>query len=612
MRNQLEKLTSIQRKYLAIILVSAILLFMFFVMLFSSRGIFNIPADSGTVDEIAHIPAGYSYIKYGDFRLNPEHPPLAKALAGFPLLFQKDISGPKDDWSWEGINQWEAGWYMLYEAGNDPAEILFWTRLPIILLTIGLGLFLYKWAAELYGRKVGLLVLTLFAFYPDIIAHGRLVTTDIAAAFGFVVAIYFFDKMLQKPTARTIIFAALIFALAQLLKFSAFLLFIILFLIVLFKAFLERKEKKFWPSFWQYFKYFFLVCVLSVIFVWIVYIPFVWNTPASVEHEVIERNLTSNPDTLALRNFLHSFENNPITRGLGHYLLGIMLVVGRVEGGNATFILGQLSDKSISWYFPVTWLLKTSISIIIFTFWALIAFLLKKGKSTKEVYKVTLFLIPIAIYWAVTLKGSLNIGIRHLLPTVPFVLLLIGYLFNQVYSVAKITYKKVIVIILMLFMIISTLLYFPHYISYFNEFVPKNERYNYLTDSSLDWGQDLLRLKQYIDENNIDEIKIDYFGGSVPDYYISQAVDWHSSYGPTTGWLAISATFYQSSKLYGEMEGKWSYEWLDEIEPTAIIGGSILVFNIPENYLKNNTPVSSYPIKELDFPGSIKYRKVGL
>ena len=161
-----------QRKYFAAFFVFLILGFMFLLAFFSSRGIFGIPGDSGTVDEIAHIPSGYSYDRYLDFRLNPEHPPLAKALAGFPLAIQNSINGIKSDWSWEGINQWEAGWYLLYEAGNDPANVLFWARLPMIFLMIGLGLFIYKWAAELWSRRMGLLVPAVR--FTDVIAHGGL------------------------------------------------------------------------------------------------------------------------------------------------------------------------------------------------------------------------------------------------------------------------------------------------------------------------------------------------------------------------------------------------------------------------------------------------------
>ncbi len=593
------------KKWLVPSSVIFILGFMFSLAFFSSKGAFGDPGDSGTVDEIAHIPSGYTYINDQDFRLNPEHPPLAKALAGFPLVL-KGIKGPESDWSWSGINQWEAGWFMIYENGNNPKEVFFWSRLPMMLLMIGLGLFLFKWARELFGSKIALIVLTLYAFYPDVLAHGRLVTTDIAAAFGYVISIYFFDRALNKFTWKSILIAAVAFALAQLLKFSAFLLFGILLIMVIVKAIINRKEKGgFGPGFLGGFKSYFFVCALSVLFVWIAYIPFVWKTPADVEHKLIEANLTQDPKTLPLRNFAHKFESNPVARGLGHYTLGIMLVVARVEGGNKTFIMGHSSDKSISWYFPVAWLLKTQIPIILLVLISTIWLIFAWPQDKKDKWILTLLLTPIIVYWAFTLKGSLNIGIRHLIPTVPFVIMLIGYTISKLFA-SK--YKNIscwAVLVLIVYMIISTVSNYPNFISYFNEATPKDKRYTRLIDSSLDWGQDLLRLKKYIDENDIKNIKVDYFGGSVPKYYIPEASEWHSEYGPTTGWLAVSATFYQSSKLVGKQEGKWSYHWLDKMTPKAIIGGSILVFNITIDDIRNNPPISPYPITKVIAPNSI-------
>lgn len=612
MKKFLEKLSEKQKKYITAGLVFLILLTMFLVALFSSRGAFGNPGDSGSVDEVAHIPSGYSYVKYGDFRLNPEHPPLAKAIAGLPLALMPDINGPKDDWSWNGINQWEAGWYMIYEAGNDPAKVLFWSRLPMMLLMIGLGLFIYKWARELFGRKTALFTLLLFAFYPDVIAHGRLVTTDIAAAFGFVVGTYYFSKAIEKKTWNWIVIGAAAFALAQLLKFSAFLLFFVFLILIVIRAIQEKKSKGFWSPFWSYFKTYFWVSLISLFFVWLVYIPFTWNTPVNIEHQLIETNLTADHKTLFFRNMLHSLEGNVVTRALAHYLLGVIMVFMRVAGGNATFIMGHLSDKSIAWFFPVAWLIKTPITIIILFLTSIVAYIARK-KTKENAWIGSLLLTPIIIYWAFTLKGSLNIGIRHLMPTIPFVLLVIAYLVYPVFNNAKkYLSQKIILVILAVYLIVSTMSYYPGFVGYFNESVPRDDRHNYLVDSSLDWGQDLLRLKKYVDDNNIKSIKVDYFGGSQTDYYLPQAREWHSSYGPTTGWIAVSATFYQSSKLYGEMEGKWSYSWLDNIKPETIIGGSILVFNVTSQDLKDNPPASPYPIKQIDIPKTTTERKVGL
>lgn len=606
-----KKMKTTNKKWLAGIL--AILLFatMFTIMIFAAIG------DSGTVDEIAHIPSGYSYDRYGDYRLNPEHPPLAKALAGFPLLFL-DLKDIRLDWTWNAIDQWDAGWHMIYGGGTDPAQIIFWARLPMILLTLGLGLLLYFWSKKLYGRKVSLLVLALYAFYPDILGHGHLVTTDIAAAFGFVVSIFAFDLMLEKKTWKYIIFAALAFALAQLLKFSAFLLFFIFLILILFRAKLDKNENTtYWQSLWRYFKMYFWMSILSLIAVWIVYIPFVFHTPAAIEHSVIENNLLpGDARTAIFRNFLHHFEGNAVTRALGHYLMGIMLVIARVAGGNATYIMGRLSDKSISWYFPVAWLIKTPLTVILMLVWSFILLFVFRSKDKKSAWQNWLFLTPVFVYWAFTLKGSLNIGIRHLIPTIPFVLLFIGksmyrYLGDENFPL---TLQGLVISVLVIFMGINTLSYYPQYIAYFNALVPRAERYKYLTDSSLDWGQDLLRLRDYVAENNIDNIKVDYFGGSVPSFYIPESTEWHSSYGPTTGWLAISATYLQSSKLYGPMESKWDYEWLENFKPVDIIGGSILVYHISAEDLAIHPPISPYPINILDTPGSIKDAegKVGL
>jgi len=590
------RIKEVEKRIVTYLIAGSIFAVMLFIMINCAI------SDSGTVDEIAHIPSGYSYVKYHDYRLNPEHPPLAKALAGIPLSLM-NINGFNQDQSWSQIKQWEAGWHFIYQMGNNPDQIFFWSRLPMILLTLGLGLTILIWATKWYGRKMGLLALLLYAFYPDILGHGHLVTTDVAAAFGFVITIIAFDKLIEKRTWANVAWASLAFGIAQLLKFSSFLLFAILLILVLYRAYLDRdKENSFWQKFKKYFKSYILVCIFSLVIVWLVYIPFVWNTPPGIEHQVIEINLLPNEHkTEIIRNFLHHFENNPLTRAFGHYILGIFMVIGRVSGGNATFIMGHLSEKSISWYFPVAYLLKTPVPILIMLLWATVSLLVFRAKSKRDAWENALLLTPIIVYWAFTLKGSLNIGIRHLIPTVPFVIMfIVKNLYRYLGKVTILSWQTVWIAVLLIWYVLGTIWYYPQYIAYFNFFVNRDNRYKYLTDSSLDWGQDLLRLRDYMDENNIDSIKIDYFGGSVPQYYLPQMEEWYSGYGPTTGWIAVSATFVQLSKLYGPKEGIWSYQWLDNYRPEAVIGGSILVYYITQENLAQHPPTSPYIITNIN------------
>jgi len=202
--------------------------------------------DTAIMDELAHIPAGYSYVTQFDMRLNPEHPPLIKDFAGLPLL-AKVFSFPASARAWQDdINgQWDFGRIFLYQSGNNADTILRLARLPMMLLTILFGSLFFWWARREFGEKIALLALFLFAFSPTLLAHGRYVTTDIAAAFGFFIGIATFLAFLKKPSFKTAFIAGIAFGVAQLLKFSLFLLapFYILLFVVWMATHVIQKSK---------------------------------------------------------------------------------------------------------------------------------------------------------------------------------------------------------------------------------------------------------------------------------------------------------------------------------------------------------------------------------
>ncbi|NUM37388.1 MAG: glycosyltransferase family 39 protein [Candidatus Brocadiae bacterium] len=574
------------------------LLFMFFICFFSSRGAFGFPADSEIVDEIAHIASGYSCVKYGDFRLNPEHPPLAKALACLPLSLSKKVNGIQDCLFYKKINQWETGSYMLYKNGNDPLYIVKTARLPMIFLTIALGCVLFFFTKKQFGRLEAIFAIMIFSLYPDIIAHGRLVTTDIAAAFGYVITIYSFDYALNHRGCKGIVLAGFCLGIANLLKFSSLLLFIILFILICIRSSMEKNDSNnFEQIFRKYVYKYILICLLCFLVVWVFYIPFVWNTPPEIQARLIVKSIAANPENEPLRIFLHFFENNSILRALGHYFLGISLVFNRVTNYNLTFILGKISNDAIFWYFPVAWLLKTPLPII-FLFFSSIVYLFVNKRKKEEKWKIWMILTPFIVYWLAALTGSLNIGIRHLLPTIPFAIMIISYFLAKILREKKyLKTKYASVILLFVFLGYSTLLNYPYYLAYFNELIPKDQKYKYLTDSSLDWGQSLLGLKKYVEDNKIQEIKFSSFGCSIPEYYIKEISKWHHPNSPTTGFIAVSATVYQSSKINGKLNHKWSCHWLDKFKPIAQVGGgAILIFHITEEDLIKHPPKSPYPV----------------
>ncbi len=587
------------KKWLVPVIVIALLLTMFITMFTVAKG------DAGTTDEVAHIPAGYTYDKAQDYRLNPEHPPLAKALAGIPLLFLK-LNGPFDDWSWAAANQWEAGWNFIYEQGNKADQILIYARTPMILLTLFLGLVIFFWVRSLYGNKVALIILLFYSFSPNFIAHGHLVTTDIAATLGFTIGVWGFINFLEKRTWSSLFFAGVLFGIAQGLKFSCVLLIPIFFLILIAKIVIERKETPWLSNFGRLFAKSLVGLVIGFVVVWIIYTPFVWNMTPSIEHKVIEENLR--PDdarTLPLRNFLHKFEGNRVTRPIGHYIVGLSYIFGRTAGGNATFIIGHFSDKGISWYFPVAWLLKAPLPITFLMLYGIVILITRGIRGPTDAWRLWYLFIPFAIYWIITLKGSLNIGIRHLLPTMPFIYL---FMARTIYPTLNpeifklkgfvVSAPRAALVVLSAWFVFGSVITYPSYLAYFNELTLGRPKNQFLVDSNLDWGQDLRRLADYVNEHpEIDKLHIDYFGGGVPSYYIDPArlIDWHSDQGPATGWFAISSTFFQFSKMYGVQEGKWDYSWLEPFKPVKTFGGSIMLYHISLSDLREYPPTHLAP-----------------
>ena len=146
--------------------------------------------------------------------------------------------------------------------------------------------------------------------------------------------------------------------------------------------------------------------------------------------------------------------------------------------------------------------------------------------------------------------------------------------------------KLFLVAVLVLWLTVETVATYPHYLAYFNELAggPANG-YKYAADSNLDWGQDLKRLSRYVEENKIGKIKLDYFGGSKPEYYLGSKYEKLDAGNPSQrhGWLAVSATLLQGGRARatkGFDQNTSYYRWLDNYEPATRIGYSIFVYKL--------------------------------
>ena len=210
------------------IIIAIILLFM------ATVSVLNAKNDSAIFDETAHIPAGYSYVRDHDMRLNPEHPPLLKDLAGLMLLpINPKLDTSKDFWTKDINGQWDAGRNLLWQESNDADQIIFWARLPFVIISLLLGLFLFKWTRELAGIGAGLLVLTIYAFDPNILGHNHFVTTDVGIAAFMTFSFYYFLRFIKDPSWKNVAVGGIFLGLVQLAKFSSITLFPVFGLVLL-------------------------------------------------------------------------------------------------------------------------------------------------------------------------------------------------------------------------------------------------------------------------------------------------------------------------------------------------------------------------------------------
>lgn len=602
-------------KYQATIII-AILAFMTVVSLLNAQN------DALIYDEEAHIPAGYSYLTQQDIRLNPEHPPLLKDLAALPLLFlQPEFDVTQDFWTKDNADasQWNAGKYFLFGAGNNPDQIIFWSRLPIILLSLVFGLFIFKWTKEMAGTIAGLFALTLYAFDPNILGHNHFVTTDLGIAAFMTFSFYYFLKFIKEPTWKNVFIGGFFLALVQLTKFSSVLLFpvfgLVLIIYPLVKLHRDNNKSKL-ATLGEYLLKGFSAFAISLALVYIAYFISAYNMPQTKLPEIISHYFKpsdTRPAIIYTREFLLSINNHPALMPMADYLFGVLRVFQRVGGGNVAYLMGEVNTQGFFAYFPIVFLIKEPLPILFFILFSLGIAFTKIIRTTiapsenffAKIHKnITHYLrssivefsmfIFIILYIATSISGKLNIGFRHLFPMLPFVYILVSVGIFRFVKHRHHQSKLILNIILsglIALLVAGTISAYPYYTSYFNSLVGGSKQgYEVATDSNTDWGQDLKRLKIFLaDHPEITKIKTDYFGMADLNYYLGDRYEkwWGAKRPIETGWYAISVLFLQESTYNTNIEDNLSYRWLKNIQPTYQVGTSILIYNITSQDIQN-------------------------
>src|ERR1043166_3313881 len=176
---------------------------------------------SVTNDENIHIPAGYAHLVGRDFQFNNPHPPEPKISSALPLGFfhpselsRHEWQGPEQDFERAAIDHFWFGDSDRFEAMS------FWARVPMIALTIVLGVVIFSFTRRLFGARAAVIAVALFSLEPTILAHGRIVHTDIPSALGLLLFCFASYAYVVRPGWRQAVWLGLATGFAPLTKFS--------------------------------------------------------------------------------------------------------------------------------------------------------------------------------------------------------------------------------------------------------------------------------------------------------------------------------------------------------------------------------------------------------
>lgn len=558
--------------------------------------------DSQTTDEAVHLSAGRAYWQSAAFYLNPEHPSLFKLWAALPLALTPHTQLDTNTDPWRSSNQWTIGSSYLY---LDSAQwrygthfLLLLGRFPMILIWLGLVSTLAVFSWRRWGPWPSLIVTTLAAYDPNLLGHGHLVTNDVAVAFVYLGSFLMLNRFIQKPDWSRLWWFSLVFAVAQLTKFSA----VILWVIIPFVLLVARWYKQ--PGLtWPWIRRAILgLIVATSLLTWVSYgfritriskdtrIAQLWIERQNIVDQHLQTTLPQYTQTLVIiadpgtptGKFLNAFQHLYIPSYW--YWRGLFSAISHNIYGHGAYILGHVSMLGWWYYFPVALAVKTPTLLIGILIALIILWMnelrlgIRRRLSFENLipFEVWILGFPPLIYLLWSMTSHINLGLRHIFPTYIFFPLaagsLIAYLQKKHARFGAVAAGSIAALA-----VIITTTAWPNTIGYYNGlFGGTQNGHRYVLDSNLDWNQDIWRLRSFLNKHKFSEVHIALFGSIPTDRVFPEQLpilqNQDIAFGlQPSGIIAISA-----GQLYN-VDGPFA--WLRAYQPKWRVGSSIHIYD---------------------------------
>lgn len=448
---------------------------------------------SPTIDEPVYAGTAVVYLDQHSLRYNPEHPPLGKLIIATGLAF----SGAHLDPAFTG-DQTQLGRHVLYESGNAPGRLLFLARLPVIVLTLLFGLVVFAFARELTGPAGGVTALALYAFSPDLIAHGSLATLDVPVA-GFLLTSAWLSWRARRRPGLYVPLAGLALGAAVATKMSALAAVPVVLLLV--AASSGHAHRGTGPQRT-------VRAIAAAVVVALLAIAVVQASYLAVDPRL---SWTTPPDLPTLHGVRALAERLPLPRP---YLDGMRVQFALEDRTWSTFLFGQYHAGPLWYYLPAALLVKMPLGALALGLAGAVVLVAVPRLRPAAPY----VLVPPAVMLAAAMTSTRDLGVRYAI----FVPVFLAIAAAGVVAL-RVRWATVAAAVLVVFAAVSSLRTFPYYLPYSNEaFGGPEQTHLRLHDSNVDWGQDLGRLA---DRVRGERVWLVYKGSGVPSAYGIDAAD---------------------------------------------------------------------------------------
>ncbi len=534
--------------------------------------------ESATVDEIAHVGAGLSYLQTLDMRMNPEHPPLGKALAAIPLAIrgaQADYSGTawklSADFSPAYMCQWIFGDAVL-GRWNDWKSTLLWARVPMLLLTLQLGWVLYQYGGRLGDCDGGLLCLAAYVTAPVFLVFGPLVITDLPVTLFSLIALWRLGDIWLVPSRKNALLFGVALGASLLAKFTGLLLFVVMMALLVQTRFrptnvepLDKTARKAWRR--ARFRCMLTGVLYAAMLVYACYFVLSWHQ----SDEALNR-VGSGPWAWLIRRPLMP---------LWLYTRGLLLML--LLGSRSTYILGQTYPHGVPYYFPFVFALKSTLGFLLLLLLAGVTRLLARRLKRPIIPDAVrphwrILLISFFVFFTVCILSRLDISIRHFMVPIVLLTLMLAPLPRMI-SILSTTRQRrtfaALTVIAALSCFPPILLAYPHFFPFVNSLAFGHPAFYLLNDSNVSWNEGLPDIERFVNQQRLSNIALDWASLSDALLVVPHARDWDCQ-APADAeaghWVAVAAVNILENHNCG---------YLMQYQHRQIAGGSFYVFKLP-------------------------------